>query len=82
MEGTARIWFSPQQKAELWERWKSGQCVAERDKAGEALCLTRPTTIAGAAALVAYAHTDLEIGCDFEWPLLALGNAVTVRYPS
>jgi IS30 family transposase len=28
MEGTARTWFTPKQKAELWERWKSGQCVA------------------------------------------------------
>src|SRR3974377_158222 len=28
MEGTARIWFTPQQRAELWERWKNGQCVA------------------------------------------------------
>ncbi len=24
----ARTWFTPKQKAELWERWKSGQCVA------------------------------------------------------
>jgi hypothetical protein len=23
MEGTARIWFTPQQRAELWERWKN-----------------------------------------------------------
>ena len=22
MEGTARIWFTPKQKAELWQRWK------------------------------------------------------------
>jgi hypothetical protein len=29
MEGNARIWFTPKQKAELWERWKSGQCVAD-----------------------------------------------------
>jgi len=29
MEGNARIWFTPQQRAELWERWKSGQCVAD-----------------------------------------------------
>ena len=27
MERTARIWFTPQQRAELWERWKNGQCV-------------------------------------------------------
>jgi hypothetical protein len=35
MEGTARIWFTPQQKAELWERWKSGQCVADAARALE-----------------------------------------------
>jgi hypothetical protein len=29
MEGNARTWFTPKQKAELWERWKSGQCVAD-----------------------------------------------------
>ena len=29
MEGNARIWFTPQQRAELWERWKNGQCVAD-----------------------------------------------------
>jgi len=29
MEGTARTWFTPKQKAELCERWKSGQCVAD-----------------------------------------------------
>src|SRR6516165_5708310 len=29
MERTARIWFTPQQRAELWERWKNGQCVAD-----------------------------------------------------
>jgi hypothetical protein len=29
MEGNARTWFTPKQKAELWERWKNGQCVAE-----------------------------------------------------
>ncbi len=29
-------WFTPQQKAELWERWKSGQCVAEIARALEA----------------------------------------------
>ena len=28
METTSRIWFTPQQKAELWERWKNGQCIA------------------------------------------------------
>jgi len=29
MEGHARTWFTPKQKAELWERWKRGQCVAK-----------------------------------------------------
>ena len=29
MEGNARTWFTPKQKAELWERWKNGQCVAD-----------------------------------------------------
>lgn len=25
MDTTSRIWFTPQQKSEFWERWKSGQ---------------------------------------------------------
>jgi len=29
MEGNARTWFTLKQKTELWERWKSGQCVAD-----------------------------------------------------
>src|SRR5260221_13686813 len=29
MEGSARTRFTPRQKADLWERWKSGQCVAD-----------------------------------------------------
>jgi hypothetical protein len=28
MEQVSRVWFTPQQKAELWERWKSGECIA------------------------------------------------------
>ena len=28
MEQVSRVWFTPQQKAELWERWKSGHCIA------------------------------------------------------
>lgn len=28
MEQCARIWFTPKQKVELWERWRRGQCVA------------------------------------------------------
>src|ERR1700758_3870976 len=35
MEGTARIWFTPQQRAELWGRWKNGQCVADIARALE-----------------------------------------------
>src|SRR3974377_387629 len=35
MEGTARIWFTPQHRAELWERWKHGQCVADIARALE-----------------------------------------------
>src|SRR6201981_1950046 len=35
MEGHARTWFTPRQKAELWERWKSGQCVADIARALE-----------------------------------------------
>lgn len=58
----------------LRDRWYTG--LAERDTAGEALGLAKPITVAGAAALVAYARADLEIGPDNEWPLLALGNAV------
>jgi hypothetical protein len=23
----SRVWFTPQQKAELWECWKGGQCT-------------------------------------------------------
>src|SRR6516164_7795639 len=35
MEGTARIWFTAQQRAELWERWKNGQSVADIARALE-----------------------------------------------
>jgi hypothetical protein len=35
MEGYARTWFTPKQKAELWERWKSGQWVANVARALE-----------------------------------------------
>ena len=35
MEGHAQTWFTPKQKAELWERWKSGQCVADIARALE-----------------------------------------------
>ena len=29
MEVVSRIWFTPKQKVELWERWRNGQCVAD-----------------------------------------------------
>src|ERR1051326_6511810 len=35
MEGHARTWFTPKQTTELWERWKSGQCVADIARALE-----------------------------------------------
>jgi hypothetical protein len=35
MEGNARTWFTPRQKAELRARWKSGQCVADIARALE-----------------------------------------------
>ncbi len=35
MEQVSRVWFTPKQKAELWERWKSGQCVADIARALE-----------------------------------------------
>jgi hypothetical protein len=35
MQGHARTWFTPKQKAELWERWKSSQCVADIARALE-----------------------------------------------
>jgi DNA-binding CsgD family transcriptional regulator len=28
MAQVSRVWFTPQQKAELWERWRGGQCIA------------------------------------------------------
>ena len=29
MEQVSRIWFTARQRAELWERWRNGQCVAD-----------------------------------------------------
>jgi hypothetical protein len=31
----ARTWFTPKQRAELWERWKSGHCVTDIARALE-----------------------------------------------
>lgn len=35
MAEVARIWFTPKQKAELWGRWRAGQCVADIARALE-----------------------------------------------
>ena len=35
MEAIARRWFTAKQKSELWERWRSGQCVADIARALE-----------------------------------------------
>ena len=35
MEGNARTRFTPKQKAELWERWRNGQCIADIARALE-----------------------------------------------
>ena len=29
MEEVSRIWFTPKQRVDLWERWRSGQCIAD-----------------------------------------------------
>lgn len=28
MEQFPRVWFTPEQKVELWRRWRNGQCTA------------------------------------------------------
>jgi hypothetical protein len=43
--------------------------------AGKRISEIKPISVAGCAALVAYAHADLEIGEGPEWPLPALANA-------
>lgn len=35
MAEVARIWFTPKQKADLWGRWRAGQCVADIARALE-----------------------------------------------
>jgi hypothetical protein len=35
MEGAARIWFTPRQRAELWERWKTGSTIALDCQSGD-----------------------------------------------
>jgi len=29
MEGNARTRFTPKQRAEVWDRWSNGQCIAD-----------------------------------------------------
>ena len=67
MEQVSRIWFTPKQKAELWERWKSGQCVAgiaraleRRNKSGVYRVLARNGGIAPAPRRRAAAALGLE----------------------
>ena len=35
MQGNVRRWFTASQRAELWERWRAGQCVADIARALE-----------------------------------------------
>src|SRR5882672_4352271 len=35
MEGNARPRFTPKQRAELWDRWRNGQCIADIARALE-----------------------------------------------
>src|SRR5260370_5578228 len=35
MEGNGRPRFTPKQKAELWDRWRNGQCIADIARALE-----------------------------------------------
>ena len=46
MEGNARTWFTPKQRAELWERWKSGQCVADIARAELLIRMMRTERVA------------------------------------
>ena len=36
MAGNARTRFTPKQRAEVWERWRNGQCIADIARALEA----------------------------------------------
>ena len=35
MEGNARRRFTPKQRAEVWDRWRNGQCIADIARALE-----------------------------------------------
>src|SRR5229473_1745206 len=35
MEGNARTRFTPKQRAEVWDRWRNGQCIADIARALE-----------------------------------------------
>ena len=67
MEGNARRRFTPKQKAELWERWRSGQCIADiaralerRNKSGVYRVLALSGGIAPAARTRALGALRLE----------------------
>jgi hypothetical protein len=69
MEGNARTWFTPRQQTELWERWKSGQCVADiaralerRNKSGVYRVLALNGGIAPASAITTPRSLGLECG--------------------
>ncbi len=64
MEGNARTWFAPKQKAELWERWKSGhgwRTSPERLRGG-----TRAEAIARHARRSGLRMPSAH-GCDVGW---------------
>src|SRR6516165_4950957 len=46
MEGHARTWFAPKQRAELWERWKSGLYRILASNGGIAPALRRRSLVA------------------------------------
>ena len=61
----ARTWFTPKQRAELWERWKSGECVADiaraldrRNKSGVYRVLALKGTIVSTAAAESSASAE------------------------
>jgi len=59
MDGSARIWFTPQQRAELRKRWKNGQCVADiRTRTGHSInssaMLSKPEETVSPSALAVF----------------------------
>ena len=94
MEGNARTWFTPQQKAELWERWRSGQCVADiaralarRNKSGVYRVLALHGGIAptprrrGARALRLEEREEISRGIAAGWSIRQIAQGLA-RSPS